>query len=131
MGTLFKTIAGVFVTVVLYHTLSKQKKEIALLLSLTASCMICISALGFLDPVIEFLKHLQMIWDLDLEMFEVLLKALGIGIVTEIAVFTCKDVGNEALGKGSQLLSTTAIAWLALPLFNELLMLIERILGGI
>ena len=58
-----------------------------------------------------------------------MLKAVGIGVISEIAVLICQDSGNAALGKGLQLLATIVVLWLALPLMQGLLELVQKILG--
>ena len=60
---------------------------------------------------------------------EILMKATGIGIVTEIANMVCKDAGNESMGKSMQLLGSAVILYLSMPLFQVLIDLLQKILG--
>ena len=62
-------------------------------------------------------------------MIEILMKATGIGIVTEIANMVCKDAGNESMGKSMQLLGSAVILYLSMPLFQVLIDLLQKILG--
>lgn len=130
MELLFKAVAGVLITVVLYHAIPSERKELSLLLSISVSCMVSIAAFSFLRPVLDFLEHLQEIGKLNTDMMAILTKAVGIGLVTEITALICKDFGNGALGKAIQFLSVTASLWLALPIFNELLDLFESIMAS-
>ena len=123
-----KAVACTLIAVVLCNAIPSERKELAVLLSVAACCLVGISAFVYLQPVISFFQRLQQIGKLNNQMVEILLKAVGIGIVTEIASLICKDVGNGALGKAVQLLSTAAILWLTIPLFEELLVLIEEVL---
>ena len=83
----------------------------------------------YLEPVVDFLQTLEDLGGLDRNMTATLLKAAGIGMVTEIAGLVCKDAGNESLGKVMQLLGTSVILWLSMPLLTALIELLQKILG--
>lgn len=117
------------IAVILFQILSKRDKDIALVLSLAVCTMAAMAALAVLEPVIDFILHLQSIADLNNGMLRIVLKAVGIGILADIAGHICSDAGNKALSKVLQLVATAVILWLSLPLFTELLELLEGILG--
>lgn len=131
MDIFVKCAAGILVAVVLIITLAKQGKDISLLLVMAVCCMVLGAAVTFLQPVVDFIKQLQSIGQLDSEMITILLKAVGIGLLAEITSLICADSGNASLGKALQLLATATILWLSLPLLNELIELIDNILGAI
>lgn len=131
MDSFFKTVSGIMIAVVLYQLLSKRDKDIALLLTMLICAMVSITAVYFVEPVIDFVKQLHSVAELDSQMMEIMLKTVGIGILAEIVGHICTDAGNGALGKAVQLLATSVILWLALPLFTGLLELLESILGEI
>lgn len=131
MDIFVKCAAGILIAVVLVITLSKQDKNISLLLIIAVCCMVFGAAVTFLQPVLDFIKHLQSIGQLNSEMITILLKAVGIGLLAEITCLICTDSGNTSLGKALQLLATATILWLSLPLLNELIELIDNILGAI
>ena len=118
-------------TVILCLALGKQGKETGLLLTLGVCCMIGVLTLTYLRPVVDFIYELQSIGQLDSGMLEILLKAVGIGLIGEIASLICADAGNAALGKALQLLSAAVILWLAIPLLTQLLKLIQQLLGEV
>ena len=62
-------------------------------------------------------------------MLEILFKCVGIGLLAEISVLVCNDMGNASMGKTLQILATVVILWLSLPMLNSLLELMGRILG--
>ena len=66
---------------------------------------------------------------MDSQLLQVILKSVGIALVSEIAMMVCADSGNAALGKALQLMSTGVILWLSLPLMKSLLQLVQRIVG--
>lgn len=131
MTLFWQGAAAVLVAVVLLLTLGKQGKEAGMLLSLAVCCMLAVLALTYLKPVIELTKQLQQMVGLDREMFQILLKAVAIGIIGEIAGLICTDTGNAALGKAMQLLSASVVLWLSVPMIEALLELLKEMLGEV
>lgn len=117
--------------VILWINLNKSNKDLSVLLSLAVCAMAVIASAAFLEPVVDFVKKLQGIGKLDGDLVAVVLKVVGIGIVTEIAVMICKDAGNESMGKALQFLSAAAVLWMCIPVFEKLLALLENILGAV
>ena len=131
MDFFLKSAAAVMITVVVSLILGKQNKDLAMLLTIAVCSMILISAKTFLEPIIDFFKKLQDLGNLNTNLFGILLRAVGIGMIAEISALICTDGGNSAMGKAMQLLATMVIIWISLPLFNELIGLIQRILEAI
>lgn len=129
MGLYWKAAAAVLLAVVMILALGR--KDLGLLLGLAVCVMVCLAALEYLEPVTEFLQTLEDLGGLDGNMIRILLKAVGIGLLTEIAGLVCTDSGNGSLAKALQLLGTAVILWMALPLFTSLLELIQEILGNL
>ncbi len=123
--------AAVLIGVLLTLTLGKQGKDMAVLLSIGVCAMVMLLAGTYLRPVLEFLEELELLGNLNGEMIGCLFKVVGIGIVTEIAAMVCGDSGNGSLGKALQLLGSTVILWLSIPVFRALLNLVRDILGGV
>ena len=88
-----------------------------------------LAAMQYLEPVIRFIRELEELGGLDADSVTALLKVVGIGILSEIAALVCRDAGNASLGKTVQLLGSTVILALTVPLFSALLELIQKILG--
>lgn len=130
MELFYQIVGGVLITLVLAMTLRRQGQDITLLLGLCGCCMVLLVLGRYLEPVLDFLEQLQDLSGLDANLLSVILKAVGIALVAEIAMLICADSGNAALGKTLQILSTGVILWLSLPLMKSLLTLVERIVGG-
>ncbi len=131
MERFLQVAAGAFVAVILGITIGKQSKDMAQVLSIAVCSMVLGAVLIFLEPVIQFVCELQVLGQLDNEMMEVLLKAVGVGLIAEISALICTDCGNAALGKAIQILATATVLWLALPLMHSLMEMIEQIVGGV
>ena len=129
MGAFLQVAGGVLLTTVLCLTLSKQNKDISVILGIGVSCMVLTVMTVYLEPVLDFVRQLQQLGELDGDLLEIPLKALGIGLVAEIAGLICSDSGNSALGKGLQILAASVVLWLSLPLMRSLLELIQSMMG--
>ena len=131
MNGYLQAAAGVLLAVILVLALGKEGKQTALLLVLSVCAMVGVLALGYLEPVVDFMKRLSIVGDIGGEMLGTLLKVVSIGLIGEIAGLICTDSGNASLGKILQILSAALILRLALPLFEQLLDLLERVLGEV
>lgn len=131
MDMFLRAAVMALLTALLGVVLVKQNKDISLLLTLAACTMIAVCAMGYLEPVMAFLERLEEQAGLDGSLMEILLKAVGIGMVGELAGLVCADAGNSALGKALQLLSAAVVLWMSIPLFQSLMDLISGTLGEI
>lgn len=131
MDIFLKATAGILITTVLCLSLAKQGKDFSLLLTIIACTMGIIAATTFISPILTFFNRLQTMAQWQNDMMQILLKAVGIGLISEVTSLICNDAGNAALGKSLQIIATSAIIWLSLPLITELVALLEKILGDI
>lgn len=131
MELFLKAAAGALIVVVLGLALAKQEKDVSLLLTIAACCMVVTAAVTYLEPVIDFFRELQTLGQMDSDMIGILLKAVGIGLLAEIVGLICADAGNAALGKALQTLSAAVVLWISIPLLRSLMELIQEILGEV
>lgn len=106
-----------------------RRQELGILLGIAVCAMAAMAALDYLQPVKELLDSLRSLGDLDGGLISVLLKAVGIGFLTEVAALVCADSGNGSLSRVLQFLGTAVILWMSIPLFSSLLELIQEILN--
>lgn len=130
MALFWKAAAAVLLAVILGLALDRQK-DFTVLLTMAVCCMAAMIALSYLEPVLDFLRELEALGDLQGDVLGILLKAVGIGLVSEIAGMVCSDAGNGSLGKTLQMLGSAAILYLSLPVFSALLELVREILREI
>lgn len=131
MDIYIKVAAGILITSVVGLILSKENPDLSLLLTLLVCCMVVISAISYLIPVTDFLKRLVNVGNLNNDLLNILLKVAGIGFISQIAEFICVDAGNRALQKALQMITTSVILFISVPLMEQILSLIEKILGEV
>lgn len=129
MELFWKGTALAVVASILSLTLS-NRKEFAVVLTVTALTIVCGVLLKLLKPILSFLEELESLGNWSHESFLILMKGFGIGLCAEMASMVCNDAGNASLGKLVQALGTVGILYLSLPFFTMLLDLICRILGA-
>ena len=131
MEAYFKAIGAVLIAVILILALRREGREIGQLLSVLACVLVAMVALSYFRPIVNFVQTLKRVGNLNGETVGILLKVVGISVTAEVAALICDDSGNTALGKTLQLLATAVILCLSVPLLNQLLTLIEGILGSL
>ena len=84
MDIFLKMISISLITAILGLVLSKESKDIALLISITACVMIMWVGFSYLHGVLSFFDTLMDVTQIDSDMLTILLKATGVGILGEI-----------------------------------------------
>lgn len=110
--------------------LTVEKREFGLALSIAVCCMVFAVAAAYLKPALSLLRDLETLADAG-GMFSTLLRAVGIGLVAQLAGLICQDAGNASLAKTLQMLGSAAILYISIPVFQSVLNLIREILGGL
>ena len=131
MHDFVKASGLVLVAIVFCLVLSGQNKHFSILISMAVCLMVATGAMLYLQPVLDFFKELQIIGKWNADFFAILLKATGIGIIVQIVSLICTDAGNTALAKSIQILGTAVTLWLSLPIFTELLSLVNQLLRNV
>lgn len=131
MADYLRWAAAVLIGLILSLVISKQSKDMSLLLTLAVCVLVCLGALEFLEPVTELLRELRRLGGLDSEAVSILMKAALIGLLSELMGLVCADVGEGALGKALQILSNAAVLWLSIPLLRQLITMVGEVLAEI
>ena len=131
MDNYYQAVALVLLAVIISIFLAKQSGDIVLAVSISVSIMVIGIAFRYFEPVIAYLQQLQVSASIDAELMKILLKSVGIGIITEVVYLICIDAGRAALAKSLQLLSAAVILWLSIPLMRSLLALLNEIMEGV
>ena len=131
MEGFFRAIGVILIALVLLQLVSSRDKSFGVLLGMSVCALLLTLGMHYLQPVTAFLDQLGTLGNLQPELVKILLKATGVGILTEIASLLCGDSGNQSLAQSLRILSACVILYLSLPVFQVLLDLIQRILEGV
>jgi len=131
MDAFWKTSAAVLLAVILCLAVGKREQDISALLTMLVSCMAAVSAVFYLEPILDFLRELGEVGRLQDGMLDVLIKAVGVTLITELTALLCTDAGFASLGKSLQLLGSSAVLYLSLPIMKSLLQFVQELLGAL
>ena len=122
-------IGGVAVAAALCAVLLKEKAgPFALVVALGAAAMILAMALGAAEEVTAVVSELQTMAGLSPAVVAPVLKAVGISILTHLAVQVCKDAGEGGLAAAAEAAGTVLALCAALPLLRAVLDTVEELL---
>jgi stage III sporulation protein AD len=131
MAIFLKVTAGILIASTLSLVLVRQDSAIALLLTICVCCMVLVAAGSYLRPIIEFIHRLVQIGNINSEWVQILLKVVGIGLISQIVTLICSDAGNQSLGKALQIVAAAVILCVCIPVMEQMLTVIETILGEV
>lgn len=125
------TLAGTAVVAAALCVVVRQyKPEAALGISIACGVVITAAVLSMLAPAISTLTELSAQAGLSDTFVQVLLKALAVCWITQIAADGCRDAGETAIAAKTELAGRAAVLVISLPVFTALAELITRLLGG-
>ena len=124
-----KVSAGVLITAILSLVIAGQSKDISLLLTIFVCCISLLAVAAYLKPVLDLAHKLVDIGNLNNGYLQILFKVVGIGLISQVSGLICQDSGNQTLAKVLQIATTIVILCICVPLLEEILMLIQTILG--
>ena len=108
--------------------LRRGSPEIGLLLAIAVSVLVLGFGVSLIRQIIEFAQTLQAAAGLAPELISPVIRTVGIGLITRIAVDICKDAGQGAIASTVELAGTVTALYIALPLMQTVFAMIERLL---
>lgn len=106
----------------------KEAAAFGTLVSISVVLILAASVLSFLKPVMAFAQSLRELAGLGTGVMGPVVKALGIGFLTEIGKNICSDAGESSISGVLNLLGSVAGIYVLLPLMESVLDLIRSIL---
>lgn len=128
MSIYLRLIGGILIAAILTMVLMKQEKDIALLLSLAVCAITMISLSVYLEEILALVWELSDNGGLEGSWIRMILKIVGIGLLSQVSSSICTDAGNRSLGQTIQIVTNIVILWLCLPLLEQLLTLLRTVL---
>lgn len=117
------------ISVIIMLMLKPKNGEIAIMLGLCASVIILICVLSQVSQIMDTINSIIAISGISTSYIAILLKTIGICLITEFAVNTCKDAGSQSLAGNVSLAGKILITITALPLYSDILNTINGLLN--
>lgn len=109
------------VAVILILTIKPKNSEIALMLGIACSVIILLVVLSQAISVIDAVNNIIAVSQISTSYIVILLKVIGICLLTEFAVNTCKDAGSQSVANNVSLAGKIMVTVTALPLYTDIL----------
>ena len=122
---IFKLAAIILTAVVFISALPTFSKEISLIITFSCCTVILLYILEMIVPVVEYVRNL--IRNIYFDRFDVVLKAVGVGLITQFVSDTALDCGNRSLANQMIFAGRVCVLMLAIPVFVQALGIIERL----
>lgn len=108
--------------------LKKTNPEFSLLISLLASILIFLIIFSNFSPILNLINRCVNEFNLNNVYIITILKTLGICYIAQIASETCKDCGYSSISSKVELAGKIAIILLSLPMFEDLIKILEKLI---
>ena len=123
------TLAGIAIVAAGFVILLKQyKPEYAFGAALAAGILLLLYTITIFSGIIDEIESLVSSSGIESENFGILLRCLGICMVTKIASETCKDCGQGSISSKIDLAGKVAIHVSSMPLFSEIIGIIKNLI---
>ena len=117
------------IAAVLAVVLRQYRPEYALLVSVAAGIFILYRVIAEMLPVLDEVRGILEHSAVPAEFIGILLKALAICFLTQIACDICKDAGESATASKIEMAGKVAVLGVSLPLFRQVLAVVYSLLG--
>lgn len=113
------------VVLVLCGSIPTFSKEITILITFSCCIVVLLYAIEIVTPAIEYIKNIAK--QLMLSGFEVVIKTVGVGFITQFVSDMALDCNNRALSNQMIFAGRVCIIVLAMPLVIQIFEIIERL----
>jgi stage III sporulation protein AD len=127
MAVLIKIAAVAVAGAILTLVLKKNSPEMALLLTIALALVAVALAFDVVTGVTDFLKTLSDMAQISPAILSIVLKTVGISIVTKLAADVCRDAGQTSVASGVELTGAFTALYLSLPLFKTVVGMIDSL----
>ena len=105
-----------------------MKSEYSLFIRLLVTVGAALISLAVFYPILKFLEDIASGTQIQ-KYFPILIKALGIALLTQITSDICNDSGEGAIASRVEAIGKAEIILLCIPLIKEIMLLCEDIMG--
>ena len=109
--------------------LKQYKPDMAFLAAVIGGCAVLLATLYKADNIFSELRDIFDSLETDNEIFAIMLKCLGITVITDFAAELCKDFGQSSLGSRVILAEKVVVVTLCLPLIKNVINTAVELIG--
>ena len=124
----FKVVVIGIVATTLSLILKEEKKEMAMMCTITASIIILLYISLQFKPIIELINNLIDISGINKEYLKIILKIIGIAYLIEFGKSICTDAGESAIANKIEIAGKVVIISLSIPVIASLINVVEELI---
>lgn len=128
--SIFSVCGLILSACIIMKLVGRDSPDIKMLISLA---VIILTAAEYMDSFSAVSRRLSSILDMadiNREYIEILLKALGICIVSQLSADCCRDCGESALASQIETVARISLLIIALPLYTAVMDLVISLMGS-
>lgn len=125
---IFKILIICFIAAALGVLLKTYRGEYSLIISVGTGCLVLLSIITAISSAFTQVFNAFSSAGIDISYIRAVLKAVGIGYITQFIADTCRDAGQTAIASGAELAGRCAIFLISLPLLTNILEIAKQIL---
>ena len=107
--------------------LRERNRETALIVSVAGVAILFFSAIGKLYEIVEYVQNISSFSPSVSVYIKLMLKILGISLITQIVCDICRDNGENALASMTAIAAKLIVVSMIIPLFETVI----NIIGGL
>lgn len=128
MDMLIKIAAVCVPAALIAGALKKDSPAMAMLVALAAGCVVIFSALGAVAELTAFLREVADAANVSPTVLSVLMKAVGIAVISGMTAELCRDAGLSAAASACRFAGSASALYVAMPLMRGVLRMIRELL---
>ncbi len=123
----FKIAILVLIVVIMVSSIPTFSKEITVIITVGSCIVVLVYILNQAQGALEYIKNIADRMSFD--GLEVVLKAVGVGFITQFVSDMALDCNNKSLSNQIIFAGRITVLLLAMPVFLQVFEIIERLLG--
>ena len=128
MDILMKAAAVCVAAAVISAAIKKASPSLAMLLSIGAGCVTLAAALSAAREISDFLREVAQISGIEPAVLSVVMKTVGIALVTRLASDVCRDAGMSSASSATEFVGAVSALYVAIPVMRTVLQMIKGLL---
>jgi stage III sporulation protein AD len=127
MSILIKIAAVAVTGTVLGLVIRKNSPEMALMLTVSLALIALYLAFDTIKGITDFVRSLTDAAKISPAVMAIVLKTIGVSIVTRLSADVCRDAGQSSVASGIELAGAFTALYISLPLFKTVIGMIESL----
>ena len=124
---IIKIAVLILIVITTINTIPTFNKEISVLISIAGCIVILLYITKEVIPAIEYIKNIAE--TIAFSDMDIILKAVGVGFITQFVSDMALDCGNKALANQMIFAGRITILLLAMPVFLQIFEIIQQLIG--